>query len=194
MSPRSAKQLEEIREQSKQAILAAAMELFAQHGFDATSISQIAKKANVSKGLIYNYFEKKEDLMTHIVMNGLEEGNSIMEEMGSIESAEGKFRHLIEVSFQYMKERTDYSKLMVGISLQLDSFPELTQIVEMRYQSLMPLFGGLLAEIGVPQPEEEALAISAMLDGIGLQYLVLGDALPLDRIKAYIYQRIIHTD
>ena len=63
MSPRSAKQFDEIRKQKKELILESALELFAENGFHATSISQIAKKAGISKGLIYNYFESKNEIL-----------------------------------------------------------------------------------------------------------------------------------
>ncbi len=59
MSPKSNKQFEEIRKNSRNKILDAAFELFAKQGFHSTSINQIAKQAGVAKGLIYNYFKKK---------------------------------------------------------------------------------------------------------------------------------------
>jgi AcrR family transcriptional regulator len=52
-----------MRQTSKQKILEAALELFAYDGYHTTSISKVARKANVSKGLIYNYFESKEELL-----------------------------------------------------------------------------------------------------------------------------------
>lgn len=42
------------------------MKLFAEKGFHATSISEIAKTANVSKGAFYLYFESKDDLLISI--------------------------------------------------------------------------------------------------------------------------------
>ena len=53
--PKTKEQFEEIRNKSKAAIIEAALELFANNGFHNTSITQIAKKAGVSKGLMYNY-------------------------------------------------------------------------------------------------------------------------------------------
>ena len=40
----------------KQAILEAAVDLFAENGFSATPTSAIAKRANVAEGLIFHYF------------------------------------------------------------------------------------------------------------------------------------------
>jgi len=48
-------------------ILAAAEELFADRGFDATPTSQIAERAGVPKGLVHYYFKRKPDLLTALV-------------------------------------------------------------------------------------------------------------------------------
>ncbi|WHX46965.1 TetR/AcrR family transcriptional regulator [Paenibacillus woosongensis] len=44
-------------------ILEAALELFAERGYDATTVPTIAQKANVGAGTIYRYFENKEVLV-----------------------------------------------------------------------------------------------------------------------------------
>ena len=48
-------------------ILAAAEELFADQGFDATPTSRIAERAGVPKGLVHYYFKRKPDLLTALV-------------------------------------------------------------------------------------------------------------------------------
>ena len=73
MSPRTAEQFKEIRKEKKEIILNSALEIFAEQGFHGASISKIAQHANISKGLIYNYFESKEDLLKEIIFNGLDE-------------------------------------------------------------------------------------------------------------------------
>ncbi len=64
--PRTPEQFEEIREEKKKLITQVALELFANDGYHTTSISKIAKKAGISKGLMYNYFKSKEDLLANI--------------------------------------------------------------------------------------------------------------------------------
>ncbi len=58
-----------IREQKKlqtrQAIEAAAIELFSRKGFDATSMDDIASAAGVGKATIYGYFPAKDDIFLH---------------------------------------------------------------------------------------------------------------------------------
>jgi AcrR family transcriptional regulator len=52
---------------ARERILAAAEELFAESGFEATPTSKIAAKARVPKGLVHYYFQRKPDLLTALV-------------------------------------------------------------------------------------------------------------------------------
>lgn len=54
---------EKRREQKKRNILEAALALFMEYGIQRVSITEIAKKANVSQVTIYTYFESKENLV-----------------------------------------------------------------------------------------------------------------------------------
>ena len=48
---------------TKWKILAAAEEVMSQKGFASSSISEIARKANVTDSVIYQYFKGKQDLL-----------------------------------------------------------------------------------------------------------------------------------
>src|SRR4051794_39390191 len=50
----------------RSAILDTAMELIVEQGFHNTPMSQIAKQAGVSAGIIYHYFESKDDLINEL--------------------------------------------------------------------------------------------------------------------------------
>lgn len=52
----------------KKKVMLAAIHLFAQRGFSATTTAQIAKEAGVSEGTIYKYFTSKKDLLTNLMM------------------------------------------------------------------------------------------------------------------------------
>jgi AcrR family transcriptional regulator len=47
-------------------IVAAAIRLFAEQGFDGTSVQEIVEEASVTKGALYHYFESKNDLLFEI--------------------------------------------------------------------------------------------------------------------------------
>src|SRR5690348_8728393 len=50
-------------------ICAAALEVFAEKGFAAARLDEIARRAGVSKGTLYLYFKDKEDLFRAVVRN-----------------------------------------------------------------------------------------------------------------------------
>lgn len=52
-------------------ILKAAKTLFFQRGFAATSMDQIARKAELSKGTLYLYFKNKEELYVSLLVEGM---------------------------------------------------------------------------------------------------------------------------
>lgn len=51
---------------TRERVLAAAEELFAEQGYDATSVQQVVARAGVTKGALYHYFSAKEDLLFEI--------------------------------------------------------------------------------------------------------------------------------
>lgn len=48
---------------AREKVLAAAEELFAEQGYDATSVAQVVARAGVTKGALYHHFAAKEDLL-----------------------------------------------------------------------------------------------------------------------------------
>jgi len=58
-------------EKKRLAILATAARFFAEHGFDRSSMSQLATACNVSKALIYHYYDSKDALLFDIVYSHL---------------------------------------------------------------------------------------------------------------------------
>lgn len=52
-------------------ILAAALEVFAERGFHSARLEEVARKAGVSKGALYLYFETKADLFRAVVKDAI---------------------------------------------------------------------------------------------------------------------------
>lgn len=56
----------EYKGEKREAILQAALELVAQQGLQHTPMSQISKRSGASAGIIYHYFESKEELLASL--------------------------------------------------------------------------------------------------------------------------------
>lgn len=51
------------KQQTRKAIMQAAMCLFSEKGFEKTSIEELAKAAGIGKGTVYGYFQTKSDIL-----------------------------------------------------------------------------------------------------------------------------------
>ena len=72
----------------EQAILEAAETLFAQKGFDAVSMSAIARLANTSKPNIYHHFKNKNDLYLAVMKTAVQRSSVLLD---ALEDAPGTF-------------------------------------------------------------------------------------------------------
>ena len=55
-----------VRSPMEERIIASAVALFAEQGFDATTVQQVVDRAEVTKGALYHYFDAKDDLLYEI--------------------------------------------------------------------------------------------------------------------------------
>lgn len=178
MSPRSAKQFHEIRKHKKELIMETALELFAENGFHATSISQIAKKAGISKGLTYNYFESKKDILDELIEHGFNEiyGNFDINKDGVL--TEEEFVLFIKQNFRLLHENLQHWKLFFSLMLQ----PFVTDSFAKDYKEKgAPVFQMLFDFIqskGSKDPQGDLMAISSMLEGAFLYCVTAPEIFP----------------
>ena len=113
------------KEKTKQAILKAALELFAAKGFYATTTKAISKKAHIAEGTLFNYFETKEDLALYFFeaeLSGVMEWHRANRRLKNADIAEKLFaiiQHLLErvepyeefIGAVYMRALSPTSKL-----------------------------------------------------------------------------------
>ena len=61
------------KQERRRSILRAARETFFQNGFHHATVDSVAERAEVSKGTVYLYFESKESLLAHLLLDGLKD-------------------------------------------------------------------------------------------------------------------------
>lgn len=59
------------KEERPAEITQAALEAFSEHGYAATRVEEVAKRAGVSKGLLYLYFKTKEELFKAVIRSAV---------------------------------------------------------------------------------------------------------------------------
>jgi AcrR family transcriptional regulator len=70
------------RPDTRQRILDVALDLFTEHGYDGTSLREIADQLGISKAALYYYFQSKEDIFLALHMRLHEFGKNILIRMG----------------------------------------------------------------------------------------------------------------
>lgn len=95
-------------------ILKAAEGIFAEKGFQAATISDIAKKAKVSEATIYDYFSSKEELLFAIPAQTIKEYHEKNNEiLLYITGAANKLRFLIKRHLGLYADNPDYANVVM---------------------------------------------------------------------------------
>lgn len=171
MSPKSKAQFEEIRLEKRELILETALEVFATNGFHGASISMIAQKAGIAKGLMYNYFKSKEDLLKAIIDKGLQDvlgtyGPMFEEKINEDMLTPEMFKGIFKKFFSAIKKNMNFWRLYYAIIMQ----PGIMEMVMKDYEGMMFTHLGLLEKYykkqGSGNPRADALHAYILFDGI----------------------------
>ena len=113
---------------TRASILSSAEELFVERGFAATSMTEIAKVAEVTKSLIHHHFGSKEELWQEIKRHRMAQWLEVQKRL-LIESADGD--HVFEESlrnyFRFLQENPEFVRLSAWMSLE---DPRLSEAVD----------------------------------------------------------------
>lgn len=106
--------MEKLSNEKQQEILKAAVDLISEHGFERTTVDEIASRANVGKGTIYLYFENKEKILIAILENGIQ---TIIRKLEQILCEPGDFRErlqtLLTEHLQFADEHREFYKVLI---------------------------------------------------------------------------------
>jgi len=116
VSPAKARRERETLER-REAILAAARDVFFKRGFHRATVDEVAEEAEVAKGTVYLYFESKETILSHLLLEGLDAlGEQLTEAFNekSSFSAEKRLRRLCAAYLDFYTNEPDYFRLMMA--------------------------------------------------------------------------------
>lgn len=110
-------------------IILAAYEVFSEKGFAAARLDDIAKRAGVSKGALYLYFETKQDIFEAVVKDAVAPNIGAIEQFAL--AFPGSFEQLLRTIVPKVAQLADTSnigkvvKMVIGES---GNFPEIARI------------------------------------------------------------------
>jgi AcrR family transcriptional regulator len=188
MSPRKKEDNQLIKEQRRKEILEISLRLFANKGYESTSIAQISKEAGISKGLIYNYFDSKEDVLKSLVfdLNSME--STFWEDIQN-EDPQKMLENIFSSYFQMLTQNKDKLRLITALTFQIEKFDFIQDLASQKMNAYLSLFEDLLTKLKFKDPKNEAMVLGLLFDGIATQYLVIHNDYPLNEIKEYLFNK-----
>ncbi|MCO5972784.1 TetR/AcrR family transcriptional regulator [Actinoallomurus soli] len=190
MSPRSARANQELREQSRRRILEAALTLFAERGFEGATISQIAERAGVARGLVSYYFPAKEELLHELLgqaLDGLLAGTDPAD--GEV-TADQRLAGVIDRTLTMARETLGVQRLVLCLMLQPAS-REIFIKVESAKADVIERFEDRLRQIfadrGAEDPALEEVMFRSVLEGVIFKMAVYPGAYPLAAVRHRLF-------
>lgn len=100
---------------TKRKIFETSMKLFAQKGYDATSIEEITATVGVAKGTLYYHFSSKEEIFNFLVEEGMKLlKNSIDIKTSKVDSTIDKLRAVILIQIKIIKKYEDFMTIVLS--------------------------------------------------------------------------------
>ena len=192
MSPRTEQQWAEMRLSASQNIISAALDVFKQKGFHRASMEEIAKQAEVSKGLAYNYFKSKEHLLAAVMERRFNEAEALIQGIHEISGALNKLATILDRLFDEVKKDTMLYKFYLAVFLQPDAPAAIRRIgnastkIRSQWSKIFETHRAIFSELGVTNPETEVIYFRSLTTGMVAEYVMEPKNYPLEEMKAHV--------
>lgn len=188
--------------EAREKILETATRLFAEQGYDNTSLSQVARQAKVSKALIFWHFDCKEKLYRSALRKTLEPYFIDVEDLEGLGEKE-QIERLIDQFYDFVRDNLYSVRFFMSLTLRAEQPDEGLSRVNELYRAFRSSFADVI-ERGRARgmfgntidPAREAAFIMAALAGILILQFV-SDEPPhngsdlVGHLKTSLFQRLV---
>ena len=185
--PRSATVNQELRERSRERILAAALEVFAAKGYEAASISQITAQAGVSRGLVAYYFGTKEELAAELLDRWLDGIAAILTIPGTPDE---RLAGIIDGGLMAAATTLPIQRLAISLMMQPgthDVFARVETAKSDRLALVEDAIRAIFTARGAADPALEEMLLRATLEGVTVKLAIYSETFPVEDIRRRLY-------
>lgn len=165
------------------------MRLFSKQGFHSVSVSQIAKEAGVSKGLIYNYFSSKEELLEAVMIDLMHVKQDLMEEAMKFDKPLDELRFFLDQYFAFVENKLSLMKMILPLAMQEEPIAIVRRLFQGQIDGFVAHTRSMFEALGYQDPEAEVWTLNALLNGITLGLITMSGDYPFDLIKSHVYKQ-----
>ena len=185
--PRSVSTNEELREKSRERILAAALDVFAEKGYEAASISDVTERAGVSRGLVTYYFPGKTKLAAELLDRWLDGIAGIIELPGT---ADERLAGIIDGSLMAAASTLPIQRLAISLMMQPATHPVFAEVEASKSARLAQVedaIRSIFTDRGAPDPAVEEMLLRATLEGVTVKMAIYQATFPVEAIRLRLY-------
>lgn len=145
----------------KQAILDAALTVFAERGFEAARLDDIAARAGVAKGTLYLYFKDKETLFEELLRGAV---SPILAGVTALaEAPDVPFAQALDTLYGFFEREVLATDRKLLLRLVLTEGPRFPRIAEAHYRNVVSRMLPLIQKIAKRAAERGELASDAVV-------------------------------
>jgi len=128
--------------QTRQRIIDTARRMFAEHGYDATTLQQIADEMGVTKAAVYYYFRTKAEIFREIVVPEFRAMNDLLDRVETVRSRSERVKLVITgLVDMLMAQRAALAILQANPSIDIRIDSDNGSFEAMRDRALTVLYG-----------------------------------------------------
>jgi AcrR family transcriptional regulator len=151
-------------------------------------MADISKKAGVSKGLLYNYFEGKESILLAILKEAMDQGEQIMQIEEKV-PARQHLKNIIQRFFESSSAGIAFYRMIFPIAFQVHKFPFLQELIEEKRELFIGDTINIFKELGYEDPVQAAWELAAITDGIMIHMIHLEDKYPGKKMENFLMKK-----
>jgi AcrR family transcriptional regulator len=176
---------EQQAEQRRNQLLDTALALFAEHGFERTTIKLLADTAGVAQGLVYHYFASKDELLQAVIArhNPLPQLRAMLEVAHEVPAAQLLPQLMLGAHAIFMEKQP---LLRVGLRQVLVDERIRAQIMELQRRGLALLARYLAARVAAGELRPQKTDVTARMIMSGVMFLFLTETPPEPYIHDFI--------
>ncbi|MBE1297144.1 TetR/AcrR family transcriptional regulator [Phycobacter azelaicus] len=171
----------------------AALRLFAQHGFAAVSMRQIAADVGVQAGALYNYTSDKQSLLFSLMQGHMSDLIEAWKSQPTTDNAVSELERFVRFHIRYHMERPDavFIAYMELRNLTAENFATIEAMRGSYENALETVLKQGVTEgvFQIPDTKIATLAVIAMLNGVMTWYRA-GGRLSLEEVETIYWDMV----
>ncbi|MCF8034844.1 MAG: TetR/AcrR family transcriptional regulator [Desulfarculaceae bacterium] len=109
--------LDKIKPAKREKLLSEAAKLFAERGYNQTDMAELASRAGVAKGSLYNYFESKQELYLYVARDGLRRSRqAVYGELDPEWDIFAQLEHIFRQGAAFARRHPEYLIIYLNVS------------------------------------------------------------------------------